>query len=179
MGRAGRAVGAHIPQQVERGWQCHRRAGRSSGGGGMDAVMAMPRVESNRIEREGGREVAARSLARRMCCAVLCCAVLCCPAPSPLPRPRSPYPARLLGLGLGCAPTGGARRGRQARARGQRAESRTGTGGNGEALPVRYDLRGLGSERAADPNATLARHMTVSVMRSPATPGASENGLAG
>ena len=54
MGRAGRAVGAHIPQQVERGWQCHRRAGRSSGGGGMDAVMAMPRVESNRIEREGG-----------------------------------------------------------------------------------------------------------------------------
>lgn len=130
---------------------------------------ASSRVESH---REGGRSVV-------LCCAARCCVVLP-PSLAARTRARSPCAARLVGLGLGCdRRTGGARRGRQARARGQRAESRTGTGGHGEALPVRCDLRGLGSERAADPNATLARHMTVSVMRSPATPGASENGLAG
>lgn len=135
----------------------------------------------------GGREGSERAECAVQCCAVLRCAVLSCPLPPPPSHSVGgslvPAAPALLGcwldLDLVAGWIGGARRGRQARARGQRAESRTGTGGNGEALPVRSDLRGLGSERAADPNATLARHMTVSVMRSPATPGASENGLAG
>lgn len=103
MGRADRAVSAHIPQQVERGRQCHRGARRRSGGGGdIDAVMAMPRVESSRIEWEGEKGASEQNV---QCSAVLCCGVLCCPAPSPLP-PRTRSVARSSPQPLPCSVAG-------------------------------------------------------------------------